>query len=350
MADPDMEPLHSAETDVLPWQASLYARLSQRFRDGRLAHATLLTGSAGVGKTRLAATLAALILCEAPREHEARLLPCGRCKQCLLVAGEGHPDARSLHPTDTSRSVRIHQARALGGFSVESPQVARRKVGLVCRADQLNLNAANALLKTLEEPPADTFLILLHRGGQPLLPTIRSRCQALRVQVPDRAGGLEWLAHHCPNADPADLDTALQWAGGAPLEAQRLLETGRIEQRRACLAALQRYLKGECATPEAVKPFLALPFVEALELLQTWAHDLARGAADPDSVRDPEAATMLRFLAGRRHPAELHRVYDQLAEARRGMEHNLNPELELGVLLDGWRALMKRREGVAKRA
>lgn len=349
MADPDLEPLQTSETGVLPWQDGLYARLSARVGEALFPHASLLTGPGGTGKTGLAMTLAALLVCERPTETGERRLPCGECKQCRLVTGEGHPDARYLHPTDQSRVIRIHQIRALGAFSSESPQVARRKVVVISRADLLHLNAANALLKTLEEPPADTFLILLHRSGQPVLPTIRSRCQSLRVQSPEHGVGLAWLSEHCPEAGDTERQAALQWSGGAPLEARRLLQSGRIDQRRECLRAMQQYLKGACSTATAVQPFLALPFAEALDLLQDWAHDLGRASADPDSVRDGEAAAMLRFLASRRHPVDLHRVYDEARDARRGMEYNVNPEIELAALLGTWRWLMKRPHGVAKR-
>jgi DNA polymerase-3 subunit delta' len=348
MADPELLPLQADEPHPLPWHADLHASMARRIGEGRFPHASLLTGPAGVGKTQLAIALASLLVCDAPVEQGAGAVACGQCKQCRLFIGEGHPDARLLHPTDQSRFVRIHQVRALASFSMESPQVARRKVALISRADQLNLNAANALLKTLEEPPADTFLILLHRAGQPLLPTIRSRCQALRVEAPDTETGVAWLGDQCPNSSAADRLTALQWAGGAPLEAKRLLEAERIGQRRECLRALQQYLKAANSPSEAVQPFLKMPFSEALDLLQDWAHDLARAAAFPDAVRDEEAATMLRFLAARQHPAHLHQVYEGVREARRGMEYNVNPELELIGLLDQWRALM-RRPGVAKR-
>jgi len=140
---------------------------------------------------------------------------------------------------------------------MESPQVARRKVALISRADQLNLNAANALLKTLEEPPADTFLILLHRAGQPLLPTIRSRCQALRVEAPDTETGVAWLGDQCPNSSAADRLTALQWAGGAPLEAKAASGGGahwsaaRVSAGAAAVSQSGKLaLRGGAAVPE----------------------------------------------------------------------------------------------------
>ncbi|MEQ6884923.1 DNA polymerase III subunit delta' [Salicola sp. Rm-C-2C1-2] len=348
MADPETQPLQSDAFAPWPWQSDTYDQLMQRRQEGRFPHASMLLGPAGVGKRQLSVALASLLLCEGPVNRGEGTTACGECKQCRLLAGEGHPDARRLMPTDQSRFIRIHQVRALGSFVMESPQVARRKVAIIERSDQLNLNAANALLKTLEEPPADTFLLVLQREGQPVLPTIRSRCQILRVAAPGTAEARQWLAQR-RSEDTAALDQALRWAGGAPLEALRLLEADRPGQRAQCLKALQQALKSEITMSEAVKPFLAMPLTEVLDLLQGWALDLARAGADPDAIGDNEAAPMLRFLAGRRHPSELTAIHESIMEVRRGLDYNVNPELEVIGILERWRQLM-RRPGVANPA
>ena len=348
MADPETQPLWSDTFAPWPWHQEAYQQLAHRLEQQQFPHALMLLGPAGVGKRQLVVALASLLLCEAPVASGQGAVACGDCKQCRLLSGEGHPDARRLMPTDQSRYIRIHQVRALGGFVMESPQVARRKVAVLERADQLNLNAANALLKTLEEPPADTFLLVLQREGQPVLPTIRSRCQILRVEAPPTEQARSWLAEKC-SAEGAALDQALRWAGGAPIEALRLIEQDRPGQRAECLKALQQALKSEITAADAVKPFMAMPLTEALDLLQGWALDLARASVAPDSVADDDAAPMLRFLAGRRHPSELQAVNEAVMEVRRGLDYNVNPELALMGLLEQWRRLM-RRPGVANPA
>ena len=350
MADPDTQPLQSDESAPLPWQKAIFRQQVERLSAGQLPHALMLSGPAGVGKTAFAAALAARILCGAPQSLEEGGQACGQCKQCLLIRGEGHPDARWVAPTDKSRVIRIHQIRALSGLAMESPQVARRKVMIVATADRLNASSANALLKTLEEPPADTFLILLHRSGQSVLPTIRSRCQNLRLEAPEPDMALQWLAEHAPDTDQETHQLALLWAAQAPMEAKRLLDEGLLEKRRECLSALQRYLKSEILPGEAVRPFLSMPIEQALDLLLEWARDLARAGASPEHVQDSEAAPMLGYLAGRHHPVYLHRLYEATLQARRGLEYNVNPEMELTVLLDQWQALMRSGRGLAKRA
>ncbi len=347
MADVELVPLKRETSEALAWQRQTLQGLMRRRREGVLPHALMFSGPAGVGKQHVAETLTSLLLCESPEED---IRACGHCKQCQLLHGEGHPDARLVEPQERSKVIRIDQIRQVGTFAMASPQVARCKVLLINRADLLNVSAANALLKTLEEPPSDTFLILLHRAGQPLLPTIRSRCQMIRLAPPPLTQATDWLAAHRPDVSAEDWERALDWAAGAPLEAARLLDDNRADQRKQCLSALQGYLRGDLAPDQAVRPFLAMPMEEALDLLLLWSRDLARSVVGRDRVSDPEAATMLGYLAHRNHPVELHRMYEQTLTARQGLEHNVNPEMEFMVLLDRWRALMPVKSGGAGKA
>lgn len=343
MAKEQSVPDRQAPMSPLPWQRSLWQQMAGRLSDGRFPHASLLTGPQGLGKAHLAGAFAALMLCQSPRSDSSSVLPCGQCKHCALISGEGHPDLREVRP-ENARVIKVDQIRELIRFAQQSPQVARRKLVILDSADQLNTSAANALLKTLEEPVADTFLILLHQGGRPLLPTIRSRCQQLRVAVPEPDLARDWLAQQSQH-ESNTRSAALDWAGGAPLAALELLEQDRLGQRQLCLDALQGYLKRELDLSAAVRPFQKLPQEEALDLLLLWAHDLMRARVATDQVRDSSAAAMLGYLAGKQPPEVLHQVYERTLEARRGLVYNLNPELELMALLNQWQGLMRRDGG-----
>ncbi|MDX1588621.1 MAG: DNA polymerase III subunit delta' [Oleiphilaceae bacterium] len=346
MAQEQTAPLRQAPMAPLPWQQTLWRQMQRRLDSGRFPHASLLTGQQGLGKAHLAGAFAARMLCQSPREEAALSLPCGQCKHCALITGEGHPDLREIRP-ENARVIKVDQIRDLIRFAQQSPQVARRKLVILDSAELLNTSAANALLKTLEEPVADTFLLLLHQGGRPLLPTIRSRCQQLRVALPQPAQALDWLAGHSQH-DADSHGAALDWAGGAPLAALELLEQDRLGQRQLCLDALQGYLKRELDLNTAVRPFQKLPMEEALDLLLLWAHDLVRARVSTGQVRDASAATMLGYLAGKQPPEVLHRVYERTLEARRGLVYNLNPELELMALLNQWQDLMRRDGGKSR--
>src|SRR5579883_1886618 len=172
----------------LPWTQADRARLQAALAAGRLPHALLIHEAPGVGGEWLAFWTAQLALCEHPDEA-----PCGRCASCRRVTARQHPDLLVVAPEDESTQIRIEQVRELGAQLALTSHGGGYKVGLVTPADGLNRFAANALLKTLEEPPPRTLLILVATQPSRLPATILSRCQRLKLAAPARAVSLRWL-------------------------------------------------------------------------------------------------------------------------------------------------------------
>lgn len=211
-----------------PWNEPVFESLKRRLET--LPHALLLHGPRGVGKLALAERAAQLILCESA---DAARRPCGACDGCRWFLGGNHPDFRRLEPealskvsSDTeeeapargakpSTEIKVDQVRELADFLNIGSHRGRRRVALVHPADDMNLNAANALLKGLEEPPASALFILVAHRPARLLPTIRSRCVAVPVPVPGRDIALKWLSAQ----GVKDAPRWLPYAGGAPLRA-----------------------------------------------------------------------------------------------------------------------------------
>lgn len=330
---------------AMPWVAPAFQRLVERFENGRLPHALLVQGPTGVGKAAFAMALAQRFVCHSP-DGPAR---CGHCRQCQLIDGESHPDIRRYQP-EKSKVIKVDQVRALGEFAVASPQVAQRKVIVLQTADQLNISAANALLKTLEEPVEDVTLILLQRAGQTLMPTIRSRCQSLTLPLPDTDIAGEWL-HGAVSAEGLDAREddparALRMAGGAPLRALSFLRDGMLARRDDCLNAFREFLKSRQPVDEASKPFVSIGIEATLDLMEDWTLDMARLSAG-GSGRDADAEPVLRFLAGQNSQAAAHTLRDAITESRRGLSYNLSPALETERLLVHWQSLMPRRQSRA---
>ncbi|MDC0661888.1 DNA polymerase III subunit delta' C-terminal domain-containing protein [Marinobacter sp. SS21] len=339
----------------MPWLADAWRLVEGSMRAGRLTHALLIGGDRGVGKQVLAESLAHLLVCEqvaaavnvGDNGGEMGLAPCGQCKQCELVAAESHPDIRRYAP-EKSRLIKVDQIRALSVFAVSSPQVARRKVILVDRADQLNLNAANALLKTLEEPSDDVVLLLLQESGRPILPTLRSRCQCVTIATPASQVGLDWLElqprgdthQEAPSRDQHL--RALTLAGSAPRLALEYLNGEFLGQRQDALDAFRRFMKNELSLAEAAKSFKTLGLEGTLWLMENWAADLARLGAG-GRASDPDSADMLRYLATSNPPWRVHGLLQQLQEARAAGIYNVNPELEAERLLMAWQDFMPSR-------
>lgn len=338
-------------TDIavdMPWLKTPWQTVQERLADGRFPHALLVTGESGIGKRAWADAVSGLLLCASPLNSEAGApVACGRCRQCELVAASSHPDVRVFSP-EKSRMIRVDQVRSLSEFAVSSPQVAERKVAIIDRADQLNINAANALLKTLEEPAPDFVLLLLQENGRPVLPTIRSRCQVVPLPVPSAGQASEWLtrkvadleSNNRPSAE--QLAKALMLAGNAPRLALEYATGDFPGLRDDAFNKFREFMRGQVAVADAAKAFKALGLEDMLWLFEGWAADLARLCAGGQPV-DPEAGEMLGFLA-RNNPAwRAHELLDQVRDARAAGVYNANPELEASRLLIAWRNLMPRK-------
>ena len=195
-----------------PWFAEPMARVREAHAAGHLAQSLLVHADPGAGGMAFAHRVAQLLLCEGA----ADAAPCGRCRHCVRIAAGTHPDVTAVTPIEDSKQIRVEQVReVLGELSLTSYE-GRASVRLFAPAEAINVQAANALLKTLEEPRRDAYLLLV--AAQPsLLPaTVRSRCLRLRVAAPSYDAALAWLQAMQPSsAWPA----ALQVTGVAPFDA-----------------------------------------------------------------------------------------------------------------------------------
>jgi len=178
-----------------------------------LPHALLIHEAPGAGGEWLATWAAQLVLCQ--RGAQA---PCGACGACRRVWAQQHPDLAWLRTVEDSQQIRIEQVRDLAADLALTSHAGGYKVGIVTPAEALNRFAANALLKTLEEPPPRTLLVLVTTQPSRLPATILSRCQRLRVRAPTRAEAVAWLT---ALRGAADWNAALDVLGEAPMLAAR---------------------------------------------------------------------------------------------------------------------------------
>ncbi len=199
-----------APTGAPPWLTAQTAALRAAHESGRTPHALLIHEAPGTGGEWLAGWAAALVLCE-----HGNAAPCGECVACRRVAALSHPDVSWLRPQEDSRQIRIEQVRELSAELALTSHGGGYKVGIISPADALNRFAANALLKTLEEPPPRTLLILVASEPSRLPPTVLSRCQRLRIRAPERAESVAWLS---ARQGRADWDAALDTLGEAPMQ------------------------------------------------------------------------------------------------------------------------------------
>jgi len=222
-------------TEIFPWLTDHWSFFLQRLERDKLAHALMIEGPTGTGKTSLARAMVARLLCREEQDSA-----CGHCRSCQVLAGSAHPDYFDLQPEEDSEVIKVDQVRALIAKLDLTTSISERKVAYIHPAEAMNAAAANALLKSLEEPAGNTVLILVSDNPARLPVTIRSRCQTITVTQPDPAIVSDWLQKS--SGKPANLVIdALQAAGGSPLRAARYLDSPELDafaQVRSGLAAL----------------------------------------------------------------------------------------------------------------
>lgn len=339
------------------------ARAQLRTLPARGVHALLLHGAAGIGKKSLALDLAHDLLCESPRDNGTA---CRSCAGCSLYAADNHPDLRVVVPdalaawrtvgagevTETdgaepaaeetedkreSRDIRIEQVRELSDFFGVATHRGGWRIVVLAPADALNGAAANAALKTLEEPPPRTLFVLTTDALDGVLPTVRSRCQLYAVESPTHDAAERWLAAH-------GVEQPAQWlaaAGGAPLDA---LHEARNEDSIAVLTVVMRWLEeggraglGAIGALRIPKAFAA---EWAIRAFQRWAWDLSAFRAGAAVRYYPAAKSVFERLGSRVQEPRLHDWQQQLLRLRRDCGHPaLNAKTLIEEALIGYRRL-----------
>lgn len=320
---------------IHPWNAGLFRQLTAD--PALLPHALLLHGPAGVGKLDLASELARWALCEKPGTEGA----CGVCDACNWFDQGNHPDYRRVEPVepeagedaDTAkkaprkggRLINVDAIREITEFLSLTAHRGGWRVALIQPAELMNTAAANALLKTLEEPPARVLLLLVsHQPGR-LLPTVISRCRKVAVPLPERETALTWLR---TEGLPEPV-SPLAEAGGAPLAALGFAEPERAARREAFLDLLARpRLLDACQAAQVYQPSLA----EAWGWLTRWVHDLLAQRLAGQTHYFPPRMDTIAQIAAASGLADLLAFQRELAQAGRWLRHPLNGQL----LLESW--------------
>jgi DNA polymerase III subunit delta' len=279
-------------------------------------HALLLHGPSGLGQYELALSVAQSWLCEAP-DREPTQPACGQCASCQQVHSRGHTDLVVLMPEvlmlelgwplsekaqkdiddkkrKPSQEIRIETVREAVSFAELTSGRGHGKAIIVYPAEAMNTPAANALLKTLEEPLGKLRFVLATEAAHALLPTIRSRCQAVAMRSPSASQGIDWLAQHAPKGSPSGRETALQASGNRPLDAMKLLALGADSVWPSIPKAMQ---KGQV---QAISGWSGAQLLDAQHKLchDLWAIKLGaqpRFFAAPDLPKPPPARALAEW-------------------------------------------------------
>ena len=317
-------------------------------RKAQLPHALLLRGTQGIGKLAFAEALAKALLCESPQPDGSA---CGHCTACGWMGQGSHPDFRRLEPDSlaepkeaeqgsdkkekASSQIPVEHVRSIADLINISSHRGGVKVVLIHPAESLNANAANALLKNLEEPPPHTyFLLVAHRWHQ-LLPTIKSRCQQIALPPPSADAAHDWLKQQSSH----DPDLALAQAGGAPLLATTYDEDY-WQQRMGFLKAISGRGLDALAVAEQLRDHAPAQIVS---WLQKWSFDLVSNKATGSIRYNPDFAAAISAATERIDLIEAVRFLRQMVRLQRIVSHPLNARLFFEELLLNYAALARRR-------
>ena len=316
-------------SELYPWQKDDWTRL-QALRS-RTTQGLLFQGQKGIGKLDLAINYVRALLCEHPLEDG---YACGKCPACHWFDQGSHPDFRMLQPESeteeveagkkASRQISVDQIRSLSDFMGMSAHQGGRRVVIIHPAEAMNTNAANALLKSLEEPPSGLLFILVTHKPQGLLPTIVSRCLSFVLATPDVKVATSFLAAQGVK-NPLD---ALASSGFSPLMA--LQNSDGSEAREKLLRALQQRQMDVFALAEALQK---TEQVQVVQWLQQWCHDLISQKLAGRLRYHPGSEKLIRELVASLDALDLARLQGVLKTAKKEAQHTLNAKLFLESLL-----------------
>jgi DNA polymerase-3 subunit delta' len=309
---------------ALPWHAEHWSRLRARRQRDALPHALLVCGAAGLGKRAFVQRFIHGLLCEQPVAGDA----CGQCRRCLLLAAGSHPDlielSFGLRKDGVQRSeIVVDQIRDLSARLAMSSQFGGWQVAVIDPADAMNPAAGNALLKTLEEPAAQTMLVLIADAPWRLPQTIRSRCQRIEFHLPDAAAALSWLQAQ----GVRDAAGALAAAGGNPGLAGTWAQEGALDRRLEVRKDLAALAAGRGQPMEVVKRWL-----DSEPSQRLWF--AAQAAADEIKAKVTDKPGP---LASALNAEALDRWYNTVNRTRESLRGPLRADLLLLELLAQWR-------------
>ncbi len=260
--------------------------LKTAIRKNRPAHAYIFAGPDGCGRSLLARNFAKALNCGYPSAS-----PCGSCPSCVKIDNDTHPDVRWIRKDPDSREIKINQIREIEAGMILKPYEAAYKVFIIVEAERMNPAASNAFLKTLEEPPRDSVVVLITRKPQDLLPTIVSRSQVIRLRPADAYGVF-----------------------------------------RADSGVIDEFSDDGCIEDYSAKDREALS--EKLKILAGWYRDLLvfKASRDESLLIHSDRLGSIREKAGSFRLDELMDMFDRVVAAKKNVDNNVNPKLALSAM------------------
>ena len=306
-----------------PWQQQQWNKIQQQILTHKLPHALMVCGQPGLGKLSFAFELARALLCSNTDDLGRA---CGHCRSCRLCACDSHPDFYVVSREEDKRQIRIDQIRAFCEFMTLSRQMDSYKIGIVCEAEMLNNNAANGLLKTLEEPSPYSLIILVSSSLVQIPPTIRSRCQKISFSTPTRDRGARWLSAQLPECNG---ELLIVLAHDQPLTARELANTDQIRDRKTAFDVLSQLLAARISVASAAQQLEKIDLSLLLDWFISWIMDAIRLRfnAHANCLDNPDFYLELVGISKQADLSCIYGLMDEMVEFKRLLDSSLNPQL-----------------------
>lgn len=320
---------------LYPWLQSQHYQWQQQINN--LSHAYLLSGIDGIGIVEFSEKMAADLLCQ-----QTGLQACQQCPTCRLFANNSHPDLFRLKVLEDKKEISIDQVRELNRKIFETSHQGGFKVALIESAEKLNISSFNALLKTLEEPPNQTILILTTHQQSKLPATILSRCRSLKFATPTLNQSMEWLQQQLPQADQALLKKSLRVNWSAPIKAKQWIETNQFEQEALWQSDIKSLRENKLSISQVVSKWLKYESPEVVfDYFYLWTVSAVRAAQYQQKIAfNPNWLVFQKMVLQARQIWHQNVNKELLLEAtclawQQHQQTNFNPQSELFSLFNG---------------
>lgn len=322
---------------IYPWQQSVWESITTSFLENKLSHAVLFSGIEGLGKSALVMTLVRFMLCEKRHNQQAFCVDDSPCHACRLIQTNVHPNVYCVAPEKAGQAIKIDHIRDAIEFVSQSAYMGQYQCVVIESAQQLNVFAANALLKTLEEPPENVFFFLIASERSRLPATVLSRVMQVQMPTPAMSDSLAWLSQHAKKFSDEERMLALKIALGAPLKALAGLTSGEWKVRAQFSDTMRTLHENPARFADSVLALDGMEMPILLDFFLSWAMDLIKiKCGMTESFLDnPESVVTLQSLANQQSlhhlDCALHRLIAIRRDAVTGI--HLNKTLSLEVML-----------------
>jgi len=340
---------------IYPWLQEQWHDLLQRNQTSGLPHAMLMAGQAGLGKHDLAAATAKRLLCQRPETDQDGLQQaCSQCHSCQLFEAGTHPDFLVCQHEAKGKQIKIDAIRQVNDFLSKTPQIAASKVVQIYPLEAMNVNAANALLKTLEEPAGNSYLILLAERMGSVLPTIKSRTQKIQITLPTKQQATDWLSQQTwdgkedglsPDQKQGMIALSLDLNANAPLKALEWLSTEAADENLVLFNTMHDWLSAQKDLGSIAKQLVKMELEVLLAWWTTLSLDLLKAQMHAsDHLAHKNQQDWLQQLAERANKVKLFALQEKLREVSGRLaaaQGNYNHQLLVESLLLDWRDIIQ---------